>query len=377
MAGVHLCAGGSDLCRLWHLVDIHHRGDPGDCYEEDDTNLVAKTITNGVPQTHSIKPLYDDDWANFHLDELSGIMLETSSELAGDTYLYVYDDSMNLIEYNDDDGAGLYSLIDRFCGLGGDDAALPAGDYYAMVEYFSDGDTLDEYTLSLTVTPCEVSFLPLVIKPYIAPPGAFGKVSPTNTDTDVSIHPLLDWQDASGATSYQYCYDTGTSGACTGTWYDAGSTSQATPAATLANGETYRWQVRASNDGGTTLADGGTLWSFATENWTNLMSEGFEGAWLHLLPARVWNTSTTAATWQVYDMNGPTGGLYMPASRNCNPHSGSYSLWMVGGGFDGSGLGCGANYPLIMGNLGGLRPIQHGRRNQPATKLCLLEECLQ
>lgn len=317
----------------------------GDEYEEDDTHLAANLITSGSTQDRSIVPQYDEDWVSFHLSGPSGITLQTAGP-GGDTVLHLFDHSMQLLETNDDyHYMDNYSLIDRFCGLGSDNKALPGGDYYAMVEQYNDDGMLSEYTLSFTVTPCNVNFLPLVVKPYIAPPGAFGKVSPSNESGSVSINPLLDWQDSSGATSYQYCYDTGTSGACTGTWYDAGSTSQATPAATLANGETYRWQVRASNAGGTTLADSDTMWIFTTENWTNLMSEGFEGTWLPPAASPSLDTSTTAATWQVYDMNGPTGGLYMPASRNCNPHSGSNSLWMVGGGFDGSGLGCGANYP--------------------------------
>ncbi len=67
--------------------------------------------------------------------------------------------------------------------------------------------------------------------------------------------------------------------------------------------------------------------------WTTLMSEGFEGTF-------------PTADWEVFDNNGTaTNGDYIFARRNCLVRSGAYGGWAVGGGANGAGLPCGANYP--------------------------------
>jgi hypothetical protein len=67
-------------------------------------------------------------------------------------------------------------------------------------------------------------------------------------------------------------------------------------------------------------------------SWTTIASEDFESA-------------SALSGWNVFDNTGATGGEYFWARRTCNPHAGSYSGWGVGGGANGSGLACGANYP--------------------------------
>ena len=69
---------------------------------------------------------------------------------------------------------------------------------------------------------------------------------------------------SSGATGYEYCYDTTNDNACS-SWTSNG-TSTSEPLSGLANGTTYYWQVRAVNSGGTTYANGSTtaFWSFTT-----------------------------------------------------------------------------------------------------------------
>ena len=49
-----------------------------------------------------------------------------------------------------------------------------------------------------------------------AAPGAFGKTSPTNGTPGRSSSLTLYWSSSSGATSYQYCYDTTPNGTCDG-----------------------------------------------------------------------------------------------------------------------------------------------------------------
>jgi M6 family metalloprotease-like protein len=92
------------------------------------------------------------------------------------------------------------------------------------------------------------------------PPGAFGKVSPTNGTSDLGASPTLTWGASTGATGYAVCYDTTNDNVCGAAWMSAGaSTSSALSG--LAPG-TYYWQVRAQNANGTTDADGGTWWAF-------------------------------------------------------------------------------------------------------------------
>ncbi len=65
---------------------------------------------------------------------------------------------------------------------------------------------------------------------------------------------------------------------------------------------------------------------------TTQMSEGFEGAW-----------PTTG--WELLDNSVADGGEYLLGKRTCHPRTGSAAGWTVGGGANGSALGCTGNYP--------------------------------
>ena len=95
-------------------------------------------------------------------------------------------------------------------------------------------------------------------------PGAFGKSSPASGATGMSTSPTLNWSASSGATSYEYCYDTTNDNACSA-WTNNGANTSAGLSG-LTNGATYYWQVRASNAGGITYAQGASaaFWSFST-----------------------------------------------------------------------------------------------------------------
>ena len=73
----------------------------------------------------------------------------------------------------------------------------------------------------------------------------------------------LQWGASTGATSYAYCIDTVNDNACAGSWVSAGSATSAAVSGLFA-GTIYFWEVRATNSGGTTLADGGAWWPFTT-----------------------------------------------------------------------------------------------------------------
>ncbi len=94
-------------------------------------------------------------------------------------------------------------------------------------------------------------------------PSAFSKANPADAVISVSNSPTLSWSASSGQTGYEYCMDTSTSGACTGTWISSGNSTSAALTG-LDHLTTYRWQVRAENAGLYTYANAGTLWSFTT-----------------------------------------------------------------------------------------------------------------
>jgi hypothetical protein len=118
----------------------------GDAYEPDDTWGQAPWIYGGSPQTHSIVPVGDVDWVKFSLSAESEVVVETSGP-GGDTRMWLYDSSVTELEYNDDEGSGLFSRIDRVCGTD----ALPAGTYYVKIDEYGNDDEIASYNLTFTV----------------------------------------------------------------------------------------------------------------------------------------------------------------------------------------------------------------------------------
>jgi hypothetical protein len=103
----------------------------------------------------------------------------------------------------------------------------------------------------------------ITVQTSATPPGAFGKTAPSNGASNVASNPTLSWGASSNATSYEYCIDTNNNSACDTSWTSTG-TSTSVGLSGLTPSTTYYWLVRATNGGGTTLADGGTWWSFTT-----------------------------------------------------------------------------------------------------------------
>jgi hypothetical protein len=120
-----------------------------DAFEPDDTSGQASAIASGVTQGHNICPVGDEDWATVTLAESSQVVLETSGP-AGDTRMWLRDAGLNEIEFDDDDGAVVFSLIDRVCGVD----PLPAGTYFVEVDEFGDNAEIESYNLDLSVVPC-------------------------------------------------------------------------------------------------------------------------------------------------------------------------------------------------------------------------------
>jgi hypothetical protein len=99
---------------------------------------------------------------------------------------------------------------------------------------------------------------------YTSPgPDDFSKTSPANTAIGQPTSLTLDWEDATGAASYDFCIDTYVNGVCGGSWYPTGTTSQYFMS--LGTSTTFEWQVRANDgSGGITYANSGFVWTFTT-----------------------------------------------------------------------------------------------------------------
>jgi Leucine-rich repeat (LRR) protein len=132
-----------------------------DTYEFDDTSSQARTISSGATQNHSICPVGDKDWIKFTLSNPSAIQLETAGS-TGDTKMWLYNNSLSEIEYDDDDGTDRFSLIDRVCGTD----ELPAGTYYVKVEDYGNNNIINSYTLSYEATACQPGTLQFTSATY-------------------------------------------------------------------------------------------------------------------------------------------------------------------------------------------------------------------
>ena len=272
----------------------------GDAYEDDDSFIQANEIGDGETQDHSILPAGDEDFVWFDLAAaFNSISLNTGG--SGDTQLYLYDSTFTQIDY-DDDGLGALSLIEHSCRPGD---ALPAGSYFAKVTEF--GGTIDAYTLNFSTSPCLYAYLPVLLNPPVAPQ-SFGKTSPANGAGGQPTSLLLDWEDASGAVEYQYCFDNDSSGDCHGSWVTTGTDTEAGPLS-FSSSTSYRWQVRAINGPYTTYANSGSMWTFTTGAGGSTIFEGFEDG---TLPSTGWSLSSTntSHTWGINSSNPHSGILH-------------------------------------------------------------------
>lgn len=90
----------------------------------------------------------------------------------------------------------------------------------------------------------------------VLPPAAFGKTSPVDNAVSSTTNTTLTWGASTYATRYEYCIYPSV-GSCT-TWTSAGSATSVAVTG-LTDNTTYSWSVRATNAGGTTLADSGAI----------------------------------------------------------------------------------------------------------------------
>ncbi|CAK8713637.1 hypothetical protein GMJAKD_02870 [Candidatus Electrothrix aarhusensis] len=116
----------------------------GDSFEPDNSSSSATTINPSFSQNHSIIPEDDEDWLKFTLNSPSNITIETTGE-SGDTELWLYDDSLTQINYDDNGGTDNFSKISQ--------EELAAGIYFIKVDEYGNNDTISLYNVRLTVDP--------------------------------------------------------------------------------------------------------------------------------------------------------------------------------------------------------------------------------
>lgn len=122
-----------------------------DNYEPDNNKTQATTIVHGISQTHNIVPADDQDWVRFTLDEPTAVTISTSGpDTSADTRLWLYDQNLNEIAFNDDNGSDYYSTISLGCGA----SELPAGTYYVKVDEYQNNKIIDSYQLDLRASSC-------------------------------------------------------------------------------------------------------------------------------------------------------------------------------------------------------------------------------
>ncbi len=160
-------------------------------------------------------------------------------------------------------------------------------------------------------------------------PGSFGKLSPSNGAGNQPLSVTLSWSGSTGASGYEYCYDTTNDNACSN-WM-ANGTGTSVVVSGLAENTSYYWQVRAENSGGTTYANGSATayWSFTTLLYPpqafNKLSP-VNGANSQLTNLRLsWQSSSNAASYAYcYDTTNDN------ACSNWASAGSSTSAWVTG-----------------------------------------------
>ena len=164
---------GSSTVALGHAAELSAMLVP-DSYEPDNTAAQAKQMFTGSSQTHSISPANDVDWVWFQLSVPSHVVLETTGPVGYDTRLWLYDNSLTEIRFNDDKGVDFYSYIST-CDM----PLLPAGTYFVNVDEYNNNNEIPSYNLSLsTGSNClGVALAGTLLDTYPLNPGASARQS--------------------------------------------------------------------------------------------------------------------------------------------------------------------------------------------------------
>jgi sulfatase modifying factor 1 len=141
-----------------------------DSFEPDnDYSHAASITTDGQAQSHSIEPAGDEDWLIFTIEALSDVVIETNG-VSGDTAMWLYNEQIVELSYDDDNGVGSFSKIQT---------SLSTGTYYVRIKEYNDKAIISEYFVSVLATPIEI----LSINPNSATQGNSIEVTITGLGT--------------------------------------------------------------------------------------------------------------------------------------------------------------------------------------------------
>lgn len=120
------------------ILDLLCDDEPNDASGE---ALDLGVLTPGASLTADgcIIPAEDVDYYVLVVEEAMEVAIETFGNSSGDSYLYLYDEEVEEIDYDDDSGEGSWSRIEE---------ELLPGTYYIKVESFWGGESL-QYTLKV------------------------------------------------------------------------------------------------------------------------------------------------------------------------------------------------------------------------------------
>ncbi|MFH1378510.1 MAG: pre-peptidase C-terminal domain-containing protein, partial [Planctomycetota bacterium] len=169
-------------------VSLNIIGLPADSWEPDDNAANATALIPGISQSHSINEPDDEDWVMFTVSTTSYAVIETSGS-TGDTRMDLYNASLVLIEWDDYDGTGDFSRIDRH---------LDPGTYFVRIIEDGQNAVIASYLMSLSLTPqigprIDLSASTLVVTAYTGISPTAGSVTIRNgATTDYLYYTITD-----------------------------------------------------------------------------------------------------------------------------------------------------------------------------------------
>ena len=123
-------ADGTQLELIWHFPGY---GTVQTNYQRID-DVVAAASTANIPHHESLVLNGSMALRTFTLAETEQVFIETSGPAGGDTWMFLFDENMNLVAEADDPGLDFYATMDEM---------LDAGTYYIVITEWDDDLTCD------------------------------------------------------------------------------------------------------------------------------------------------------------------------------------------------------------------------------------------
>ena len=213
----------------------------------------------------------------------------------------LYNSSLSQIEYDDDDGSGNFSRIDRVC----ETDALPAGTYYVKVDEYGNNNEIQSYSLRFTRSTCP----PPVPTPY--------SISNSDGDGNYSVN----WSSSSGATSYELHEQLNS-----GSWSSVYTGSGRSQSRTGRSSGTWCYRVRASNSSGSSNRSSTRCTTVRPPTSTLYSISNSDGDGNYSVS---WSSSSGATSYELHEQlnSGSWSSVYTGPSRNQSLTGRSPGTW--------------------------------------------------